>query len=39
MLGPFLEPGDILGHEPIGVVTEVGPSITNLRTVKVLLKP
>jgi threonine dehydrogenase-like Zn-dependent dehydrogenase len=31
VLGPFLEEGDILGHEPIGVVTEVGPSITNLR--------
>jgi threonine dehydrogenase-like Zn-dependent dehydrogenase len=31
VLGPFLEEGDILGHEPIGVVTEVGASITNLR--------
>jgi len=30
VLGPFMEEGDILGHEPIGVVTEVGPSITNL---------
>jgi threonine dehydrogenase-like Zn-dependent dehydrogenase len=24
--------GDILGHEPMGVVTEVGPAIENLRT-------
>jgi threonine dehydrogenase-like Zn-dependent dehydrogenase len=31
VLEPFLEEGDILGHEPIGVVTEVGSSITNLR--------
>ncbi len=31
VLGPFMEVGDILGHEPIGVVTEVGQSITNLR--------
>jgi threonine dehydrogenase-like Zn-dependent dehydrogenase len=31
VLGPFLEPGDVLGHEPMGVVTEVGSSITNLR--------
>ena len=25
VLGPFLDPGDILGHEPMGVVEEVGP--------------
>ena len=25
VLGAFLEPGDILGHEPMGVVEEVGP--------------
>src|SRR2546430_7116108 len=24
--------GDILGHEPMGIVEEVGPAITNLRT-------
>ena len=24
VLGPFLDPGDILGHEPMGVVEEVG---------------
>jgi threonine dehydrogenase-like Zn-dependent dehydrogenase len=32
VLAPFMEAGDILGHEPIGVVEEVGPAITNLRT-------
>lgn len=26
VLGPFLEPGDIIGHEPMGVVEEVGPA-------------
>src|SRR5918999_75056 len=26
VLGAFLEPGDILGHEPMGVVREVGPA-------------
>jgi threonine dehydrogenase-like Zn-dependent dehydrogenase len=25
VLGPFLDPGDVLGHEPIGIVEEVGP--------------
>lgn len=30
VLGPFLEPGDILGHEAMGVVEEVGAEITNL---------
>ena len=24
LLGPFLDKGDILGHEPMGVVVEVG---------------
>lgn len=32
VLGPFLEEGDILGHEPMGEVIEVGPAISNLRT-------
>jgi threonine dehydrogenase-like Zn-dependent dehydrogenase len=32
VLGPFMEEGDILGHEAMGEVIEVGPSITNLRT-------
>lgn len=30
VLGPFLEPGDILGHEPMGIVEEVGPEVTAL---------
>ena len=31
LLGPFLEEGDILGHEPMGVVEAVGAEITDLR--------
>src|SRR5437763_12262712 len=31
VLGPFLGEGDILGHEPMGVVEEVGPEVTELR--------
>ncbi|MFC5380031.1 zinc-dependent alcohol dehydrogenase [Aquipuribacter nitratireducens] len=31
VLGPFLEPGDVLGHEPMGIVEEVGPGVTDLR--------
>jgi threonine dehydrogenase-like Zn-dependent dehydrogenase len=27
----FMEAGDIIGHEPMGIVTEVGPGVTNLR--------
>jgi threonine dehydrogenase-like Zn-dependent dehydrogenase len=30
VLGPFLGEGDILGHEPMGEVIEVGPEVTNL---------
>jgi threonine dehydrogenase-like Zn-dependent dehydrogenase len=30
VLGPFLNKGDILGHEPMGVVVEVGSSVTSL---------
>jgi threonine dehydrogenase-like Zn-dependent dehydrogenase len=30
VLGPFMQEGDILGHEPIGVVEEVGPGVTGL---------
>lgn len=30
VLGPFLDPGDILGHESMGVVEEVGPEVTAL---------
>lgn len=31
LLGPFLDKGDILGHEPMGIVEAVGAGITNLR--------
>jgi threonine dehydrogenase-like Zn-dependent dehydrogenase len=31
VLGAFLDPGDILGHEPMGVVEETGPEVTNLK--------
>ncbi|OZM71190.1 glutathione-dependent formaldehyde dehydrogenase [Amycolatopsis antarctica] len=31
VLGAFMEPGDILGHEPMGVVEEVGPSAGELK--------
>jgi len=30
VLGPFLAEGDILGHEPMGVVEEVGAGVTSL---------
>ncbi|MCM3885720.1 zinc-dependent alcohol dehydrogenase [Frankia sp. R82] len=31
VLGMFLRPGDILGHEPMGVVEEVGSEVSGLR--------
>jgi threonine dehydrogenase-like Zn-dependent dehydrogenase len=31
VLGPFLEPGDVLGHEPMGVVEEVGAEVTQIK--------
>jgi threonine dehydrogenase-like Zn-dependent dehydrogenase len=31
VLGPFLHPGDILGHEPMGIVEEVGSEVTHIR--------
>jgi threonine dehydrogenase-like Zn-dependent dehydrogenase len=31
VLGPFLEAGDVLGHEPMGVVEEVGAEVEHLR--------
>ncbi|MFF3728385.1 alcohol dehydrogenase catalytic domain-containing protein [Streptomyces erythrochromogenes] len=31
VLGPFLDAGDILGHEPMGVVVEVGPEVRDLK--------
>jgi threonine dehydrogenase-like Zn-dependent dehydrogenase len=30
VLGPFIDEGDVLGHEPMGVVEAVGPEVTNL---------
>jgi threonine dehydrogenase-like Zn-dependent dehydrogenase len=30
VLGPFMTEGDIIGHEPMGIVEEVGPGVTNL---------
>ncbi|SDG08255.1 Threonine dehydrogenase [Lentzea fradiae] len=31
VLGPFLTEGDVLGHEPMGIVEEVGPQVTALK--------
>lgn len=31
MLGPYLKPGDVPGHEAMGIVEEVGPEISNLK--------
>jgi threonine dehydrogenase-like Zn-dependent dehydrogenase len=31
VLGPFIREGMILGHEPMGIVEEVGPSVTTLK--------
>ena len=31
VLGPFLDPGDILGHEPMGIVEEVGSGVTQIQ--------
>ncbi|MFF7335338.1 alcohol dehydrogenase catalytic domain-containing protein [Streptomyces sp. NPDC008150] len=30
LFGPFIDPGDILGHEPMGIVEEVGPEVRTL---------
>jgi threonine dehydrogenase-like Zn-dependent dehydrogenase len=30
-LAPFMEPGDIVGHEPMGIVQEVGSAVTKLK--------
>lgn len=30
VLGPYMEEGDILGHEPMGVVEAVGSDVTNI---------
>ncbi|GAA3540337.1 alcohol dehydrogenase catalytic domain-containing protein [Aeromicrobium flavum] len=31
VLGPFMTPGDILGHEPMGRVVETGSAVSNLK--------
>lgn len=31
VLGAFMSEGDILGHEPMGIVEEVGPDVGNLK--------
>lgn len=31
VLGPFLDKGDILGHEPMGIVEQVGSAVTKLQ--------
>ncbi|MFS0886948.1 alcohol dehydrogenase catalytic domain-containing protein [Aeromicrobium sp. 179-A 4D2 NHS] len=31
VLGPFMTPGDVLGHEPMGVVVETGSGVGNLK--------
>jgi threonine dehydrogenase-like Zn-dependent dehydrogenase len=31
VLGPYLKPGDILGHEAMGIVEEVGSEVSNIR--------
>ncbi|MBO9521859.1 MAG: glutathione-dependent formaldehyde dehydrogenase [Nocardioidaceae bacterium] len=30
-LGPFMTPGDVIGHEPMGIVEEVGADVATLR--------
>ena len=30
VLGAFIDPGDVLGHEPMGIVEEVGANVTNI---------
>ncbi|MCX9191658.1 glutathione-dependent formaldehyde dehydrogenase [Carbonactinospora thermoautotrophica] len=31
LLGPFMTEGEILGHEPMGIVEETGSEVTNIR--------
>jgi threonine dehydrogenase-like Zn-dependent dehydrogenase len=31
VLGPYLKPGDVLGHEAMGIVVDAGPEATGLR--------
>jgi threonine dehydrogenase-like Zn-dependent dehydrogenase len=31
VMGPFIEEGDVLGHEPMGIVEEVGSEVTEIK--------
>jgi threonine dehydrogenase-like Zn-dependent dehydrogenase len=31
VMAPFMEKGDIMGHEPMGIVTQIGSAITNVK--------
>jgi threonine dehydrogenase-like Zn-dependent dehydrogenase len=31
VMAPFMSVGDVMGHEPMGIVREVGPGVTELR--------
>jgi threonine dehydrogenase-like Zn-dependent dehydrogenase len=31
VLGAFIDPGDVLGHEPMGIVQDVGREVTHIR--------
>ncbi|MCM3688559.1 zinc-dependent alcohol dehydrogenase [Kocuria rosea] len=31
VLGPFMDKGDVIGHEPMGIVEEVGSAVTNIK--------
>jgi len=31
VLAPYLDAGDVLGHEPMGIVEEIGPGVTELK--------
>ena len=31
VLGPFIDEGDVLGHEPMGVIEEVGAEVTHIQ--------
>lgn len=32
VLGPYMTPGDVLGHEPMGIVEDVGSAVTHIKT-------
>ena len=31
VLGPYMHKGDVIGHEPMGIVEEVGPEVHRLK--------